>query len=297
MCHTGVFVGLSTLDVIQLVDRLPGANEKVVALDMVTAAGGPAANAAVAFAALGGRPTLVTRVGNDPAGELVISELTSRGVKVINASSDTPTVVASIMVTAGTGERAVVSAADSGRSWRGGESDFGGGLLDEIKPEVLVVDSYETDISIPMARQAKQHGIPVLLDVGSKKAWTMAQLPHTDMAVVSSDYLPGGAMPIVEDLFGAGVPNGAITAGADPIIYWLGGKPRLYELPVLPIEVVDTLGAGDFFHGVLAFFIAEAGLSKKNLERGLLLATSFASISVKSFGSRAWLRNLRGNKI
>ena len=295
MCPTGVFVGLSTLDVIQLVDRLPGTNEKVVALDMVTAAGGPAANAAVAFAALGGRPTLVTRVGSDPAGELVIHELNDRGVTVVNASSDTPTVVASIMVTASTGERAIVSASDGGRSARGGVSDFGLATLDEIRPDVVLVDSYETDISIPVARAAKQMGIPVLLDCGAKKAWTPAQLPYVDMAVVSADYLPG-FQTIVDDLTGAGVRNGAITYGAEPITYWVDGTPGFSDMPVLPVNAVDTTGAGDFFHGVLAFCIAEQGLTKKGLDRGMLLAASFASLSVKSFGSRSWLRNLRGNK-
>ena len=49
----GLFVGLTTLDLIYHADHPPQANQKVVAKDMMFAAGGPATNAAVAFAALG----------------------------------------------------------------------------------------------------------------------------------------------------------------------------------------------------------------------------------------------------
>ncbi len=50
----GLFVGLSTLDLVQRVSRRPGANEKVVAQRCDIAAGGPAAVAAVTFGAIHG---------------------------------------------------------------------------------------------------------------------------------------------------------------------------------------------------------------------------------------------------
>ena len=62
----GLFVGLVTLDLVQRVDKAPGPNEKVVAFAADIAAGGPATNAAVTFAALGGRATLVTSRGPVP---------------------------------------------------------------------------------------------------------------------------------------------------------------------------------------------------------------------------------------
>ncbi|MCL2781201.1 MAG: PfkB family carbohydrate kinase, partial [Actinomycetia bacterium] len=114
----GIFVGLSTLDVVQLVDQIPAADEKVVARAVSTAAGGPAANAAVAFAALGGVGRLVTRVGADPAGVLVRADLVARHLELINSADpeDAATTVVTALITAATGERAVVSAADHGRS-------------------------------------------------------------------------------------------------------------------------------------------------------------------------------------
>ena len=86
----GVFVGLSTLDVVHRVQRVPGANEKVTARRQDVAAGGPAANAAVVFAALGGDAVLITALGSDPLAGLISGELTARGVRTIDVTPDDP---------------------------------------------------------------------------------------------------------------------------------------------------------------------------------------------------------------
>jgi hypothetical protein len=52
-CRAPLFAGLTTFDLIQLVDRVPGANEKIIAVRQVVTAGGPAANAADRRAAPG----------------------------------------------------------------------------------------------------------------------------------------------------------------------------------------------------------------------------------------------------
>jgi len=139
----GVFAGLSTLDVIQLVERLPRSDEKVAALDVRLAAGGPAANAAVAFAGLGGAATLLTRISHDAVGDLVVADLAACGVRVVNAAGagDATTTVASIMVTAATGERAVVSAVDRGRSAaldRAGADLFEAALIGNMAASVTI---------------------------------------------------------------------------------------------------------------------------------------------------------------
>jgi len=63
---SGIFVGLTTLDVVQFVDGMPSSNRKTTARESWLAAGGPAAVAAVAFSALGGSATLVRRSAATP---------------------------------------------------------------------------------------------------------------------------------------------------------------------------------------------------------------------------------------
>ena len=59
----GIFVGLSTIDVVYRVNRFPTPNSKVAAQSQDVFVGGPATNAAIAFAHLGGKPALVTAAG------------------------------------------------------------------------------------------------------------------------------------------------------------------------------------------------------------------------------------------
>lgn len=290
---SALFIGLSTLDVIQLVDRVPEADEKIIALDISVAAGGPATNAAVVFAALGGHSTLLTRVSTDPVGALVAADLETQQVTLINADSNssTQTTVASILVTKSTADRAVISAADRGRSDERPQERRYEDLIVSLQPDVVVVDSYETDISIPVTRAAAASSIPVILDCGGKKLYTDQQLRFVTAAVVSERYRSDGTAAIVKDIHSQGVPFGAITAGSDPITFWTPASD-VDTIPVSAVEAVDTLGAGDFFHGALAYFIARDGLTGTSFGDALGLASEVSGLSVQSFGSRSWLTRL-----
>lgn len=284
----------TSLDVIQRVERIPGPDEKVVADDVCVAAGGPAANAAVAFARLGGRAVLVTRIGDDSAGSLVRSDLATNGVEVIEP--DRPdglcTTVASILVTRDTGDRAVVSTTDRGRSAAAARAELDPAeIFAGVSPAAVLIDSHERDLSEPLAAFARRRSIPVILDCGAKKSHTDRQLGDVDVAVVSEHYLVGGPAAIGADITAHGVGYGAVTAGPGPITFWTPGSD-LSRLVVREIVAVDTLGAGDFFHGALTHWIACHGLAPGAFADGLSLAGRVAALSVQEFGSRSWLRRL-----
>lgn len=289
----GLFVGLSTLDVIQLVDRLPGVDEKVIALDVNVAAGGPATNAAVVFAALGGDSTLVSRVSFDPIGALVKADLDAHGVRLVNVgdADTTQTTVASILITQNSGERAVVSAADRGRSTASTSPSKRLDLVGDLKPDVVLVDSYEIDVSVPITQRAAAHAIPVVLDCGGKKPYTDDQLAFVSAAIVSERYLPRGPKSAMADIRSHKVPFGAVTAGGGPVAYW-DDTGTIGTVEIEPVTAVDTLGAGDFFHGTLAYFVGRNGLAAESFPEALERASRVAGLSVQSFGSRDWLTRL-----
>src|SRR5581483_235138 len=89
----------------------PRVNEKITAHAQWFSAGGPATNAAVTFAALGGRATLITAIGTGAAAELVRADLARCGVEVLDATDQAAdqVPVSSVTVVSGTGERSVVS--------------------------------------------------------------------------------------------------------------------------------------------------------------------------------------------
>jgi hypothetical protein len=107
----GLFIGLTTLDTIYRVRRPPLADEKIVADDLVTAAGGPATGAAVTFAHLGGRAVLLSAVGAGPLAAAVRADLAAVGVRSLDLRpGEAALPISAIMVSTPGGQRAVVSA-------------------------------------------------------------------------------------------------------------------------------------------------------------------------------------------
>lgn len=285
-------MGLATLDVIQLVQRLPSSNEKVVALDSLTAAGGLATNAAVAAAHLGSNVTLLTVLAQHPLTDIIRSNLAACSVAVHAVPTDTPPVVASILVTAGSGDRAVISPTSSAS---GPTASFSNAEIDAMLNGVSAVhlDGYHPALAVPIASAARLRGIPVLLDAGSHKRHTDAVLEHVDVAVVSSDFAPPGVQPDpvsgLTYLMDRGPTFAAVTRGARGIVF--RAPQTRGAVPVERVTVADTLGAGDFFHGALAVAIAQAGLTEQEFPHQLAWASRVAGASLGSFGTRAWLHD------
>jgi len=288
-------VGLATLDVIQLVERMPESNEKVVALDSLIAAGGPAANAAVAAAHVGSDVTLLTALADHPGAGIIRADLEAHAVTVSAMPTDAPPVVASILVTAGSGDRAIVSPTSSASALASGSEapSLTEAQIDAALEGVTAVhlDGYYPSLAIPVAAAARARGILVLLDAGSHKAHTEQVLAHVNVAVVSGDFAPPGVnadpVGVLAYLADHGIAFAAVTRGPRAIAF--RAPATRGGVAVDPVTVEDTLGAGDFFHGALAHAVARHGISEANFPQDLAWASRVAGASLGSFGTRAWL--------
>jgi sugar/nucleoside kinase (ribokinase family) len=279
----GVFVGLSTIDLVYEVDEFPSPDSKVTARSQVIYAGGPATNAAITFRHLGGEAALVTAVGRHPLTALIREELNACGVKLLDRSPDWVEVSAiSAVAVNPVGQRNVISA-NAGRV-----SEYS----DRVDPEllesasVLLVDGHLMKACLAWARAAEERGIPVVLDGGSWKPGTELLLPYIEAAICSSDFRPPGCFgseQVIQFLRDCGVRQIAITAGSSPIQF--ASEQGSGCSPVPEVSAVDTMGAGDIFHGAYAYFVA-AGLSFPD---ALARAADIASGSCRFRGPRAWI--------
>lgn len=294
----GVFVGLATLDLVLGVEHVPAPDEKVVATSQLVAAGGPAANAAVAFAWAGGRPRLLTVLGAHPLAAAALHDLREHGVAVTDAgpARGEPPPVAAILVTAGTGTRAVVSYVD--RALAGSPAAVEPLIVDELidGARVVVADGHHAGLAEPLLRAARAAGVPTLIDAGTWRPSFMRLLPLADVVVASAAFRPPTADPgpsgVLEDLLGRGVAFAATTAGAAPI-HWRDARGKGGTIEIPPVAVVDTLGAGDVLHGVLAAWLAGAAgpdrLDAEELAEAVAAAARVATASCAFAGTRAWL--------
>lgn len=283
MPYRGLFVGLTTLDFIYLSDRSLQQNQKLVARDYLTAAGGPATNAAVTFNYLGNQSQLFTVLGQHSLTQLIKSDLAQQAVEIVDLypeKNDMPP-ISSIIVTAATGERAVISI-NALKSQ--GNKLVAPGML--IGIDVVLIDGHQIDTSMAIALMAHSKQIPVVLDGGSWKPGLEKLLPYVDYAVCSANFYPpecSNTAEVFNLLRQHGVLHVAITRGEQPIQYLSLGERQ--TLPVSKIEAVDTLGAGDIFHGAFCHFILQ-----QDFPNALLSASKIASHSCQSFGTRSWMR-------
>lgn len=275
-------VGLATLDVVQVVERLPGPDEKIVARTVDVDAGGPALNAARTAAVLGCDVTLVSVVGSGAVGEAVRAAL--RDVQLDDRATGVDgAAVSTVLVTAGTGQRAVVSTNATGVHAAPHVPDLTG-------VRAVLVDGHHLALGTAVARAARAAGIPVLLDGGSWKPGLDALLAHVDVALLSADFrLPGGGT--LADVAGLGPAIVAQSHGAGPVEVLARGGRAVVAVPAAA-TVVDTLGAGDVLHGALLAALAAgpAALGAPFLD-ALVVASRVASASVGAPGALGWTRD------
>ena len=276
----GLFVGLTTLDLIYLTTRLPRNNEKIVALKQTIAAGGPATNAAVTFNCLGGRARLLSVIGNHPLSNLIHSDLEEYSVEFTDLEADkseSPP-VSSIFVTESTGERAIVSINATKSQAR----------VEQIPPNILagidivLIDGHQIAVSHAIAQQARVQNIPVVLDGGSWKPGLELILPFIDYAICSSNFYPPNChnqQNIFDYLKVQNITKVAITNGAQNIQYINTNNKG--EIAIKKIRAIDTLGAGDIFHGAFCYYVLHQHFTK-----ALHSASKIASFSCQYFGTR-----------
>lgn len=262
-------VGLTTLDVTQRVDDFPVPGTKIRSLDAHLSPGGPAANAARAVAALGGSSSLLTALGADALGEFVRASLAP--VQVTAVSGTTP--VSMVVVRDADGERTVVSRNASVPVTAPDLSDLLSGV------DVVLLDGHHDGLVIPVARQAKVLGLTVVLDAGSWKPVLDHLLPLVDVAACASGFERSDA-----GVHSYGVPLVVRTNGAAPVTWSRDGSTG--AVPVPSVEVKDTNGAGDVWHGAYAYALA----SGVDAVEAIGFASEAAAVRVGAVGD--WVERL-----
>lgn len=285
---TGLFVGLITLDLVYLTATYPAQNQKVVASDYAITAGGPATNAAVTFSYFGNQTTILGALGNHPITHLIRADLEKYNVRIkdLDKNRDEPPPVSSIITTQNTGNRAVISI-NATKSQISREA---------IPPEIInnvdivLIDGHQMAASLEIAKLAKSNNIPIVIDGGSWKPGFEEILPFVDYAICSANFYPQNCQNQAEVfayLSEQNIPHIAITQGEKPIKYFSKGKSGNIEIP--KINAVDTLGAGDIFHGAFCHYILNTEFTE-----ALANATNIAADSCQYFGTRQWINEELG---
>jgi sulfofructose kinase len=274
-------VGIATLDQVFALDALPQRAEKYRASNLAVTTGGTAANAAVAIARLGGEVSFFGALGDDRIGDEIIDGLQREGIDCAGlrriAGKRSP--LSAILVDRH-GERVVISHSDP--ELPGSTAALPHRLPAGIR--AVLGDTRWQAGSAHMFGLARAAGVFAILD-GDRAPRERPDLLDLATHVVFS-------RQGLRDLTGRDEPRAAlaslppasawigVTNGADGVSYADGGT--IHHEPAFLVEAVDTLGAGDTWHGAFALALAE-GRAEKDAIR---FACAAAAIKCTRFGGR-----------
>jgi len=176
-------VGFACIDINFSTLQHPAPKEKVRAHNMNACGGGPASNAAITIARLGGKARFHGYIGNDGFGRSHIRELQANGVCVgMIRFGAAPTAIAAITIKPN-GDRSIICYRDPGAFSR--EDSIS---LKRHPAKVLLVDGHQPSLSMQLVEEARELGIPSVLDAGSINEGTKQLYDKVDYLVASSKF-------------------------------------------------------------------------------------------------------------
>lgn len=220
-------------------ERHPTTGETVMSGDIEYRFGGKGANQAVAAVRAGAASMFVGKVGDDPQGHQYIERLNAFGVDTsrMEIVSGAPTGTAIIYVDSG-GDNMIVVA--PGANHHMGCADLS--KLDDLAPDDVLLMPLELkhDVVISAVQLARSKGARVILNLAPYAPLPADVLAQCD-PVVANEH----EAELLEQA-GIAVPNLLRTLGLK------GSDWNGTHVAAVPVDAVDTTGAGDAYCGTLA---------------------------------------------
>ncbi|MGI9404543.1 MAG: PfkB family carbohydrate kinase [Hyphomicrobium sp.] len=285
-----ICIGHAALDHVYRIEAFPPVPTKVRSLEHIESGGGMASNAAAAIGRLGAHVELWSRTGADEAGAKIHAFLEADGVDVRflktyeGARSSTSAVIVD-----GNGDRLIIGERDHAMSM-----DASWLPLDRIAGAAAVLsDMRWVEGTRAAFAKAHAHGVTTMLDADLGGGDVFAEfLCLADYAIFSGpaldDFAPGSDdVQRLARVLAAGVRHAGVTRGAQGYS-WASAEGANGHQPAFSVNVVDTTGAGDAFHGGFAWALMQ-GRGQAECAR---IAAAVAALKCKRLGARSGLPTL-----
>ena len=276
-------IGMPVRDLTFHTPGVPGRGSKENATAFDEICGGNALNAAIGIVRLGGRASICGPMGDarETSSRFIFEQMKHEGIETTHLihMPGLVTPISAVMIDP-SGERTIVTFRDP-ELWHVKLPDFDT-LLDDC--HAILTESRCAEFCTDLCAEAVRRGIPVVVDVDRAMSLREGLLNASTHLVFSSEPLQetadvsddGQALHKIAKLtksFLAGTrgPRGTI---------WLDEHGQLQETPAFPVHTVDTLGAGDVFHGAFALAITEG----QELREALRFASAAAALKCTRFG-------------
>lgn len=272
-------IGISVYDTtIVLNDPLIIDNKHRVG-DIYENTGGQATNAACVCSKFGIPTYMISRIGKDVYGKHILDTFHAFNIDTsyMLVLDDYKTSCSIILNHTDIGKRTILNYQDI-------KKDVPFDLPSNI--QFLILDAHEEEIGLKALHTYKN--IPSMLDAERVNDLTLKYAKEVDYLVCSEkfacdytklDCIPSNYEDIISKIKELNHKQVVVTLGENGLIYDYNGEIK--HMKAYPNVVVDSTGAGDIFHGALAYALHE----NYNFEDALYFATITASLSITKKGS------------
>ena len=290
MNYDVVGLGQCCIDYLGVVEHYPDVNEKEEVNNLTVQGGGPVATAMVTLSRLGASTAFIGKISDDYFGDLIKDGLTSESVSIdhIIVEKDKSSQFAFIVIEKETAKRTVLWSRATVTPLR--PEEINKNVINTAK--VLLLDGLMKEGSIVAAECAREAGVTIVVDAGSKREGALALVNLSDYFIASEDFarqFSHGNDPktVAMELLGLGAKTVIITLGEKGSIC-VSPESYFYQ-PAFKVKAVDTTGCGDVFHGAFLFGL----LQKWDLRETIRFASAAAALKCREIGGRTAIPDLR----
>ena len=289
-------IGSLNMDLVVNVDTMPKPGQTLLGGNFKEVPGGKGANQAVAMARLGGKVSMIGKVGNDSFGKTLINALNNDNVNTNHIhTANCSTGVAFITVDKNAQNAIVVA---PGANFELSKDDIDKNI-DCIKNSDIVVIQLEIPLeavkyALQIAKDLNKYTIlnpapAIKLNDDIIKNVDLLTPNETELEIISEmkieseDDINKAAKKMIEK----GIKELIVTLGSKGSLYI--NEEKSFFKSAYKVEAVDTTAAGDSFTGALAVALS----NNKNIAEAMDFASKVGALSVMKEGAQSSLPTLK----
>ncbi len=279
-----VGVGAAVVDYIGVVESFPSQDSQSQLSEFSKQGGGNVSTALVALSRLGASTRYLGKLGDDELGRFVVETLRDEGVDIkdVVVEPGGSAGFAFIIVHRSSGDRTILWTAKGKPLFK--RSELSAASIASAR--MLLLDEYEGDVSIAAGEAAREHGVRVVLDAESMLEGHERLLDLSDVIIASKYFAheytkcadPNRACELLYQRF----PDKLVVVTAGALGCTVASEEGMFSSPAFDVEVVDSTGCGDVFHGAFAYGLLE----NWSLRHNARFACAAAALKCRALGGR-----------
>jgi sulfofructose kinase len=282
-------LGMSVLDLVQVVEAFPAGAGVSPVLDAVMMGGGPVPTALCAASRFGASCSIIDRIGDDWKGDLVRADYERFRVDPSHLLQEPgrKTTLGTVLVRRGDGERHLIY--DEGDFTPLSAQELPSDLLKECR--ILHLNGRHWPTCLEAARLVRENGGLVSFDGGAHRFDPKFRelFPLVDLLIVAADFADAavGSVGREEQLSRLSAWGAKVVGITDGVkgSWFSDGEVEPFHQPAYRVAVVDTTGCGDVFHGIFLAALTNGQTTRAAAEE----ASAGAALAATALGGRGCL--------